>query len=235
MGKFLSMVLEKSAEVAEYRAAFEDAHGRASSAKKRYEGSRDELDAMLDKHREEIGPGRLPFPKDEDDDDSDDDSGGGGGGDGPRPGPKPPPDGDGVLPEVAELFRRQTTPTVGVIDVEFRPAQAALPSPPARTVIQSNFGSDAWRDQIIADLPGLSFGTASKLTDQGIKTVGNIADWSNGGKRLMDLDSIGEAKAAEIEEALDSFWIEWHRKTAARPEPEKPARKRKAKDDTEAA
>jgi hypothetical protein len=228
--RFLTLVLEKSAEVAEHRAAFEDAHGRASSAKKRYEGSRDELDAMLDKHREELGPDRLPFPKDEDDSDDDDSGGGGGGDDDPKPGPKSPQDDHGISPEVADLFRRSEAPAT-VIDVEFRPAQGALPSPAARTVIQSPLDSNAWRDQVIADLPGLSFGTASKLADQGIKTVGSIADWSNAGKRLTDLDSIGDAKAGEIEEALDSFWIEWHRKQAAKPESVKSSRKRKSKDD----
>lgn len=67
---------------------------------------------------------------------------------------------------------------------------------------------ESWRETPIADLSafGLSSAIVGKLTDQGVGTIGALADWTNTGKLLTDLDGIGPGKAAQIEEALTAYW-----------------------------
>lgn len=68
---------------------------------------------------------------------------------------------------------------------------------------------DSWKVIEVAELGrhGLSDGVITKLYDAGMSTLGAMANWSSSGKRLTDLPGIGESKAAEIEDALESFWI----------------------------
>lgn len=67
-----------------------------------------------------------------------------------------------------------------------------------------------WRSVSIHELThhGIGKTVAIKLEENGIKTLGDLADWSAppSNKRLVDLPAIGEAKATRIEEALDRFW-----------------------------
>lgn len=46
----------------------------------------------------------------------------------------------------------------------------------------------------------------NKLIEAGIETVGQLADWSENGKKLTDIDGIGLAKVEKIEAAMDEFW-----------------------------
>lgn len=66
---------------------------------------------------------------------------------------------------------------------------------------------DAWRAVPLSDaLPELSVGTIEKLTEAGLGTIGDLADYSNAGKLLIDVPGIGNATAEKIEEAQANYW-----------------------------
>jgi hypothetical protein len=62
---------------------------------------------------------------------------------------------------------------------------------------------------------GLPQSLVVRLGEASLTTIGLLADFTNAGKRLTDLDGVGEAKAEKIEQALERFWSEWKA-----PEPE---------------
>jgi hypothetical protein len=112
------------------------------------------------------------------------------------------------------------------------------PGPTGESVSQKMEKPDeSWKIVDIAQLSrhGLSAGVIEKIKDAGLVTIGAMANWSSSGKCLTDLPGIGEAKTTEIEDALDSFWSEWQHKQAVRPEesveesePKKRGRKKSA-------
>lgn len=62
----------------------------------------------------------------------------------------------------------------------------------------------AWRD---VELSTLFDGAKLKsLKKAGLKTVGDLSDFTASDKRLIDLEGIGEGKAAEIEDTMLKFW-----------------------------
>lgn len=74
------------------------------------------------------------------------------------------------------------------------PADDAAPAEP-----------EAWRDDLISSL-NLSTGTQAAMVDAGIKTIGDLSDWTASGKQLTDIPGIGEGKAEKINLALDAYW-----------------------------
>jgi hypothetical protein len=52
----------------------------------------------------------------------------------------------------------------------------------------------------------LSNATLKKLADSEIKTMGDLADWTNAGKLLTDIPGIGEKAADKIDVATGKFW-----------------------------
>jgi hypothetical protein len=76
---------------------------------------------------------------------------------------------------------------------------------------------EAWRGVPIETLVshGLPQSLVVRLGEASLTTIGLLADFTNAGKRLTDLDGVGEAKAEKIEQALERFWSEWKA-----PEPE---------------
>lgn len=89
---------------------------------------------------------------------------------------------------------------------DFAPADDLPASPLAHGVAED----DAWRSVPLdsLDLPRLAL---TVLEHENIRTVGDLADWSapppqGKGRRLVDIDGIGEATAEKIDEALERFW-----------------------------
>jgi len=64
---------------------------------------------------------------------------------------------------------------------------------------------DLWKQASVAEL-GLPEVIVSILSENGLETVGKLADWSGSGKALTDIPNIGEKKAEAIERALEEFW-----------------------------
>lgn len=75
-------------------------------------------------------------------------------------------------------------------------------------------GDDSWRQVLLFTLgiaEELPRPTVGALAEAGIKTVGDLADFtrpdpSGHCKRLIDVPGIGEKKAEQVEAALDAFW-----------------------------
>lgn len=73
-------------------------------------------------------------------------------------------------------------------------------------VLPGTLKSDGpWRKYPIDDLQ-LAPSVAKALAKAGIKTVGDLADYTAADKRLTDLDGIGPGKAATIENRMLDFW-----------------------------
>ena len=70
----------------------------------------------------------------------------------------------------------------------------------------------SWRDVEISYLTqhGLSESIVNAIEDNGINTIGKLADFTEKNP-LTDLKKIGQAKAEAIEKALESFWAERNR------------------------
>lgn len=67
---------------------------------------------------------------------------------------------------------------------------------------------ESWRDVPISDLGplGIPDGLLEALVEQGLHTIGLLADYTASDKRLTDLKGVGPAKAEKIEHALERFW-----------------------------
>ena len=66
---------------------------------------------------------------------------------------------------------------------------------------------EAWRDVPLSEaLEGISEGTILKLAEADLSTIGDLADYTNGGKVLIDLPGIGEATAEKILNAQADYW-----------------------------
>jgi predicted flap endonuclease-1-like 5' DNA nuclease len=78
----------------------------------------------------------------------------------------------------------------------------AGPTPPPQA------DADAWRRETIASLGnfGLHPKIIEKINEAGILTIGALAEWTAAGNRLIDIDGIGDGKAAKIDDALEKFW-----------------------------
>jgi hypothetical protein len=75
---------------------------------------------------------------------------------------------------------------------------------------------ESWRDvaiDILGDLPDTTKSLTAKqvenLAEQGITTIGKLADYSNRGKHLTDLKGFGPAGVEKLEEASMSFHATW--------------------------
>jgi len=66
----------------------------------------------------------------------------------------------------------------------------------------------SWRAFRIEDLDDLSDGTVGALHNADIETVGQLADYTAGGKRLTDIPKLGKAKVSQIEAASLKFFEE---------------------------
>jgi hypothetical protein len=88
--------------------------------------------------------------------------------------------------------------------------QARLPfSDPAPAEPDAKPAADeSWRDEPLSalDLPAK---TVESIEKAEVRTIGQLADWTNSGKLLTDLPGVGEAKAQKIHDALDAFWAKW--------------------------
>ena len=196
---FLDGLIEISIEAEEAKAEWLTLKEQTKEAKDRLDGLTDSILARLKRRREETGPDRLPFG-------DDDSGGGGGGGDGDPPKtPIPSPSGGG-----------------DVIDAEFGPIQPSLPAPQARVI-----RDESWRSEPLSNLTrfGLAPKTVEKFAEAGLKTVGDVGNWSASGHQLADVPGIGESKATETEEAFDAFWADWQHRQAQQPEPARKRRK----------
>lgn len=173
-------LLEKSREkVKRLKDRHIDAKEEAAAAKKAYDAA---LEGHLDLERDLLtGQGRLPFP----------------------PPDAPPADGHAAEPTVT-FGDGRVTPATAVA--------RALPSVDAEAA-----GDASWRQVPLGTLgvaDELPHAIVARLEDAGIVTVGDLADFvrpapSGYCKRLVDIDGIGESKAAKIEAALDAFWKNW--------------------------
>ena len=66
---------------------------------------------------------------------------------------------------------------------------------------------DAWRDVPLSEaLQGISEATILKLAESDLSTIGDLADYTNGGSVLIDLPGIGEATAEKILNAQADYW-----------------------------
>lgn len=125
-------------------------------------------------------------------------------------------------------FRDDVVPATVAGDVDF--SQPAIEGPVLEDecpLSAAQPDSEAWRSEPIANLIrfGLSAKTVELLAEAKLTTVGAIAEWSNDGNQLDEIPGIGAAKATEIEEALDAFWIEQQRKPEKRADDPKSRRK----------
>lgn len=105
-----------------------------------------------------------------------------------------------------------------VIDADYSLRQIA--GPPPGTCLDEHLADarqdESWRAIEVSELVrhGLSDKLITKLFDAGMSTMGSLANWSSSGKQLTDLPGIGDSKAAEIDEALASFWSGWRKRSA---------------------
>lgn len=100
----------------------------------------------------------------------------------------------------------------------FDGAERKAPPAPAEPVVSDPAPSpEPWRAVPTADLGrfDLSPKIVEKLTEAGLSTIGQLADWSASEKRLTDIPGVGASTATKIEEALDRFW-------ASQPKPAEP-------------
>ena len=71
---------------------------------------------------------------------------------------------------------------------------------------------ESWRSAPISDL-GLTGKLPESLEDAGIRTIGDLADYTAAGKLLTDISGIGQGKAEKIEKACEEFWERQGRKS----------------------
>jgi hypothetical protein len=89
------------------------------------------------------------------------------------------------------------------IEAGGQPSSDGAPAPTATTAPDDN---DKWRATTLEQL-GIPAGIRKVLAeDNGITTLGGIADWTKTGHPLTDLKKIGEKKAEVIEAAMDRYW-----------------------------
>lgn len=87
------------------------------------------------------------------------------------------------------------------------------PLPGQKTLPLYGDGEDeSWRSAPISDL-GLTGKLPESLEDAGIRTIGDLADYTAAGKLLTDISGIGRGKAEKIEKACEEFWERHGRKS----------------------
>lgn len=72
---------------------------------------------------------------------------------------------------------------------------------------QGELYEDDWRGVSVRMLD-LTDALCQTLEDADLRTVGDIADWSEQNKLLQDIQGVGDANADKIEKALDAFWAQ---------------------------
>lgn len=84
----------------------------------------------------------------------------------------------------------------------------AQDAPPTGVVSDPSEGDQSWRSAPILELGGHGLAPAvlMKLAEDGIGTMGTLADHTNSGKLLTDIPGVGPSKAEAIEKALEGFW-----------------------------
>lgn len=87
----------------------------------------------------------------------------------------------------------------------------------AGVVADPSEGDQSWRSASILELGGYGLTPAVivKLGEDGIGTMGTLADHTNSGKLLTDIPGVGRAKAEAIEAALEGFWAAQRTRTDA--------------------
>jgi hypothetical protein len=93
--------------------------------------------------------------------------------------------------------------------------KSPLPDPPsAGPLFDGKPGADipadeSWRQTPLDKIGTLGLGdknVGGALRKAGIETLGQLADWTAGGKTLEDIPGIGSERAAFIEKQCDEFW-----------------------------
>lgn len=64
---------------------------------------------------------------------------------------------------------------------------------------------ERWRTVAVTELK-IPNGIITKLHEAKITTIGDLADWGEGGNLLTDIPGVGPSKAEAIEEAMTEFW-----------------------------
>lgn len=137
--------------------------------------------------------------------------------------PKVPDENERALAEIAEVNRRvdkawedwQEAKAVaaerkGIFDdtvTELRATIRSIDTPlPLFDRKPQPEGENAWREVLLVEaLQGVPSSILAKLAEAGLTTVGQMADFTQS-ERLIDVPGIGQAKAEQIEAALESFW-----------------------------
>lgn len=106
----------------------------------------------------------------------------------------------------------QAAPLEGQKSIDFSAAETQKDQTPVAETAKED---DSWRSAPLSELTGLSGKLLETLEDSGLKTMGQLADYTSSGKQLTDLSGIGPGKATKIEEACDEFWARWNSRPAA--------------------
>lgn len=72
---------------------------------------------------------------------------------------------------------------------------------------------NSWRKASLLDDVGLPPNLAELLEsnpEKTIKTMGDLSDWTEAGRRLDEIPKIGPAKVTKIDEATDRYWAKWN-------------------------
>lgn len=80
---------------------------------------------------------------------------------------------------------------------------------------------DAWRDTPLDDVfASMPASVLVSLSDKELTTLGQLSDWLNSGKRLIDLEGIGQAKAEKMELCMEKFWEQHKQSSPVSPDEE---------------
>ena len=122
---------------------------------------------------------------------------------------------DGLVEELRDLESRFERGDYGLC---FDPAKSAGDPVAGDGIAAGNNGAplpgqkflplkedESWRSAPISEL-GLTGKLPESLEDAGIKTMGDLADYTAAGKLLTDITGIGQGKAEKIEKACEEFW-----------------------------
>jgi hypothetical protein len=71
------------------------------------------------------------------------------------------------------------------------------------------FTDESWREVDLLLLEGIPPKATQSLMEGGLRTVGELADYTKTGGQLSDLGGIGPATVEKIDAAMDRFWTEW--------------------------
>jgi uncharacterized coiled-coil protein SlyX len=133
------------------------------------------------------------------------------------------------LKEASKDLDEETERLLAIIDEGDQPslfgvgrkkADSEAPKPP--DIITAPVAEpDAWRKATLAELGITTAGLVEKLALNGLETMGAICDYTNSGKRLIDIKGIGKGAAQKVDDAIEKYWTAHpQQKTAAEKQPE---------------